>query len=153
MSDSQGGRLPILRLGGLTAAALVIHGYHLGVEDAEIYIPTAKKLLHPGLYPYADEFFLSHGHLSLFGPILAWTSRLTHLPIDWSILTWYILTLFAMLAACWLLLKACFHSPRAHWTGIAAEDIRKLALEYATVKPSVIRLNYFVKVPFRAPNS
>jgi len=97
---------------------LVIHGYHLGVEDAEIYIPTAKKLLNPGLYPYADEFFLSHGHLSLFGPILAWTSRLTHLPIDWSIFAWYILTLFAMLASCWLLLKACFASPRARWTGM-----------------------------------
>jgi len=33
----------------------------------------------------------------------------------------------------------------AQWTGIAAEDIRKLALEYATVRPSVIRLNYGVQ--------
>jgi hypothetical protein len=118
MTDSRAGRLPILRLGGLTAAALVIHGYHLGVEDAEIYIPTAKKLLNPRMYPYADEFFLSHGHLSLFGPILAWTSRLTHLPIDWSIFAWYILTLFAMLASCWMLLRACFSSARARWTGM-----------------------------------
>lgn len=118
MTESQGGKLPILRLGGLTAAALVIHGYHLGVEDAEIYIPTAKKLLHPTLYPYADEFFLSHGHLSLFGPILAWTSRLTHLPIDCSIFAWYIVTLFAMLASCWLLLTACFSSARARWSGM-----------------------------------
>ena len=93
IADSQGGSmsrprvegLPILRLGGLTAAALVIHGYHLGVEDAEIYVPTAKKLLDPSLYPYATEFFLSHGHLSLYGPLLAWTSKLTHLPIDWAI--------------------------------------------------------------------
>jgi hypothetical protein len=114
----QNGRLPILRLGGLTAAALLIHGYHLGVEDAEIYIPTAKKLLHPALYPYGDEFFLSHGHLSLFGPVLASTSRLTHLPIDWSIFGWYIVTLFAMLAACWVLLSACFESSRARWTGM-----------------------------------
>jgi molybdopterin guanine dinucleotide-containing S/N-oxide reductase-like protein len=30
----------------------------------------------------------------------------------------------------------------ARWTGIAAEDIRKLACEYATVRPSVIRPNY-----------
>ena len=115
MTQSQGGKLPILRLGGLTAAALFIHGYHLGVEDAEIYVPTAKKLLHPALYPYASEFFLSHGHLSLFGPILAWTSRLTHLPIDWTIFAWYILTLFGMLTSCWFLLKACFSSPRARW--------------------------------------
>jgi len=33
----------------------------------------------------------------------------------------------------------------AQWTGIAAEDIRKLAQEYATVRPSVIRLNYGVQ--------
>ncbi|MGA7473509.1 MAG: molybdopterin-dependent oxidoreductase [Candidatus Sulfotelmatobacter sp.] len=33
----------------------------------------------------------------------------------------------------------------AQWTGIAAEDIRKLAREYATVRPSVIRVNYGVQ--------
>jgi anaerobic selenocysteine-containing dehydrogenase len=33
----------------------------------------------------------------------------------------------------------------AQWTGIAAEDIRRLAREYATTRPSVIRLNYGVQ--------
>jgi len=33
----------------------------------------------------------------------------------------------------------------AHWTGIAADDIRKLAREYATTHPAVIRLNYGVQ--------
>ncbi|MBZ5685635.1 MAG: molybdopterin-dependent oxidoreductase [Acidobacteriia bacterium] len=33
----------------------------------------------------------------------------------------------------------------AQWTGIAAEDIRKLAREYATARPSAIRLNYGVQ--------
>jgi molybdopterin guanine dinucleotide-containing S/N-oxide reductase-like protein len=33
----------------------------------------------------------------------------------------------------------------APWTGISADDIRKLAREYATVRPSVIRLNYGVQ--------
>jgi anaerobic selenocysteine-containing dehydrogenase len=33
----------------------------------------------------------------------------------------------------------------AQWTGIAADDIRKLARGYATVRPSVIRLNYGVQ--------
>ncbi|HET9308682.1 MAG TPA: molybdopterin-dependent oxidoreductase, partial [Candidatus Sulfotelmatobacter sp.] len=33
----------------------------------------------------------------------------------------------------------------AQWTGIAAEDIRQLAREYASVRPSVIRLNYGVQ--------
>ena len=33
----------------------------------------------------------------------------------------------------------------AQWTGIVADDIRQLAREYATVRPSVIRLNYGVQ--------
>jgi molybdopterin guanine dinucleotide-containing S/N-oxide reductase-like protein len=33
----------------------------------------------------------------------------------------------------------------ARWTGISAEDIRKLAREYATTRPAVIRLNYGVQ--------
>jgi molybdopterin guanine dinucleotide-containing S/N-oxide reductase-like protein len=33
----------------------------------------------------------------------------------------------------------------AQWTGIAASDILKLAREYATVRPSVIRLNYGIQ--------
>src|SRR5260370_924694 len=33
----------------------------------------------------------------------------------------------------------------AHWTGISAADIRKLAREYAATRPSVIRVNYGVQ--------
>jgi len=33
----------------------------------------------------------------------------------------------------------------AQWTGIAAADIRKLARDYATVRPAVIRMNYGVQ--------
>jgi molybdopterin guanine dinucleotide-containing S/N-oxide reductase-like protein len=33
----------------------------------------------------------------------------------------------------------------AHWTGISAADIRQLAREYATVRPSVIRVNYGIQ--------
>jgi hypothetical protein len=111
-------RFPILRVGCLTATALAIHGYHLGVEDGEIYVPAAKKLLNPKLYPYATEFFLSHGHLSLFSHILAWTALLTHMSMDWTLFVWYIASLFAMLASCWLLARACFSSPRARWSAM-----------------------------------
>jgi len=111
-------RWPILRLAGLTAAALCIHGYHLGVEDGEIYLPAAKKFLNPELYPYAPEFFLSHAHLSIFSAILGWTSRLTHLPMDWTALLWYVITLFAMLLSCWLVAAACFESERARWCSV-----------------------------------
>jgi hypothetical protein len=108
-------QLPIVRLGLLTAAAVAIHGYHPGVEDAEIYLPAAKKLLHPELYPYASEFFIIHDRMSLFSPILVWTARITHLSMDWTIALWYVVSLFAMLAACWMLVATCFQSPRARW--------------------------------------
>src|SRR5262249_43747806 len=33
----------------------------------------------------------------------------------------------------------------AGWTGISADDIRKLAREYATARPAVIRVNYGIQ--------
>ena len=111
-------RLPVLRLAVLTIAALAVHGYHLGVDDGEIYVPAARRLLNPKLYPFAPEFFLSHAHLSIFSPTLAWTARITHLSIDWTILSWYIVTLFAMMIASWKLASACFQSSRARWSAV-----------------------------------
>ena len=112
------GRLPVLRLAGLTAAALLIHGYHLGVEDAEIYEPAARWFRHSQLYPFGREFFLSHAHLSLFGPVVAATGWLTHMSMDWTFLAWYVVTLFATLAGSWILASACFTSSRARWSAV-----------------------------------
>ncbi len=43
--------------------------------------------------------------------------------------------------------RAQQYSPErvAYWTGISADDIRKLAREFATERPSVIRLNYGIQ--------
>jgi hypothetical protein len=120
MKRSGGGAFPVIRLALLTAAALIIHGYHLGVEDAEIYIPAARKLLDPRLYPYANEFFMSHARMSAFGAVLAAVARLTHLSMDWTMFLLYIATLFAMLVACWTLANVCFHSSRARWCSVLA---------------------------------
>ena len=110
--------IPFARLALVTAGAIGIAGYHLGVDDGEIYVPAAQKLLHPALFPYGTEFFQSHEHLSLFAPILAWTARLTHLSMDWTIFIWYILTTFALLVSCWLLSSVCFRSARARWASV-----------------------------------
>jgi hypothetical protein len=118
MTSATNQRLPFVRLALLSAAAVVLHGYHLGVEDAEIYIPAAKKLLNPRLYPFATEFFLSHERLSLFAPILACSARLTHLSMDATIFLWYIATLFATFAACWMLAALGFCSARARWCAV-----------------------------------
>jgi hypothetical protein len=111
-------RLPIRRLLALTAFAVLVHGYHAGVEDAEIYVPAAKKLLNPSLYPFAPEFFLAHGHLSMFAPLLAGVSKLTHLSMDWTLFVCYVACLFATLLSCWMVVTACFSNARARWTSI-----------------------------------
>ncbi len=116
-------RLPLLRLGLLTAAALAIHGYHFGVEDAEIFIPAASKLLHPDLFPYGTEFFLSHERFSIFAPIIAFSACLTHLSTDATVFCWYLITLFATLAASWMLAELCFDSPRARWAALLAMTV------------------------------
>lgn len=111
-------RFPYVRLALITLGALVVHGYHLGVEDGEIYIPAVRKLLHPKTYPYAAEFFLSHERLSMFAPIVAWSARLTHLSADWAAFLWYLITLFATFAGCWMLASTCFCSARARWCSV-----------------------------------
>jgi hypothetical protein len=100
----------------LSIVALFIHGYHLGVEDSETYLPAAKKLLNPSLYPFATQFFQMHEHLSIFGPVVAGTARLTRMPIDWAIFAWFMAGIFTMLVSCWMLARACFTSPRARWS-------------------------------------
>lgn len=118
MKPDSGSRPPYLQIILLAIAAFSLHGYHLGVEDSEIYLPAIKQLIHPALYPFAPEFFLSHGHLSLFSPIVAWTARLAHISADWAILLWYFLTLLAMVCACWMVASACFENARARWCSV-----------------------------------
>jgi len=38
--------------------------------------------------------------------------------MDWTILGWYLATLFAMLVSCWMLASACFRSERARWGAV-----------------------------------
>src|SRR5260370_670855 len=64
----------------VTVLAVLIHGYHLGVDDAAIYVPAIKSVADPTLYPFGSEFFMSHAHLSFFPDIVGESARLTRLP-------------------------------------------------------------------------
>jgi hypothetical protein len=99
----------------LAVAAVLVHGYHPFVEDAEIYVPGIKKLLNPALYPYNDVFFASHARLTLFPNLIAESVRLTHLPLEWMLLAWHVSCIFSLLFACWKLGRLCFGSARAAW--------------------------------------
>jgi hypothetical protein len=49
MSSFSGPRVPVLGLALVAALAVLIHGYHLGVDDAAIYVPAIKRVADPAL--------------------------------------------------------------------------------------------------------
>jgi hypothetical protein len=96
----------------LTADALLVHGYHPYAEDAEIYLPGVEKILHPKLFPVGREFFLSHASLTFFPSLIAFSLRVTHLPMEAGLFLWHLASIFLLLLACWELSGLCF--PNAH---------------------------------------
>ncbi len=103
----------------LTAGALTVHGYHPWSEDAEIYLPGIEKILHPELFPVGREFFQSHAGLTLFPNIIAFSIRVTHLPLGAAIFLWHIGSVLLLLTACWQLTGLLFPERNiARWCGV-----------------------------------
>jgi hypothetical protein len=103
----------------LTGGAFLLHGYHPGAEDAEIYLPGILKDLHPNLFPFNGEFFANHAHMTIFPDLIAYSARLLPLPFDWVLVLWQLTSIFLLLAACWKLSGKCFSNPSARWAGVA----------------------------------
>jgi hypothetical protein len=119
MSSSSSACPPVFGLLSITALAVCIQGYHLGADDAAIYVPGIKKVADPDLYPFGAEFFQSHAHLTFFPNLIGESARLTRLPVDAVIFVWHVFGVFLLMLASWQLLCACFHNRSARWSGIA----------------------------------
>jgi hypothetical protein len=102
----------------LTAGALLVHGYHPYAEDAEIYLPSVEKILHPALFPVGQEFFASHASLTIFPNLIAFSLRVTHLPMEAGLFLWHLASIFLLLLACWELSSLFFLNARARWGGV-----------------------------------
>jgi hypothetical protein len=102
----------------LTAAGLLIHGYHLGAEDQAIYLPSIKMKLDPGLYPYDAPFFLAQTTPALFDGLIAVSIQATGLRLDVAVLLWHALSIFLFLLGCWQLARRCFVLPSAQWAAV-----------------------------------
>ncbi len=113
------GESPVPGLSAITAVAVLVHGYHLGVDDSAIYVPAIKRVADPNLYPFGAEFFMSHAHLSIFAGLVGGSARLTHFPIDTVIFAWHVASIFLLLLAAWQLLGTCFKGSHARWGGVA----------------------------------
>lgn len=103
----------------LTFAALLIHGYHLGVEDQAIYLPAIKRHLDPSLYPHDAAFFLSQTRWTLFDESLASFVRFSRIPLEFAVLLFHALGIFLLLFGCLQVSRRVFPEARAQWAGVA----------------------------------
>ena len=112
-------RIPFFRILLLACIAILVQGYHFGVDDAEIYIPAVARFADPHLYPVGAQFFLSHARLSIFAPLVGWTARVAGGSVEYASLFWYIACVFLLLVAAWQLSTAFFNSQHARWGSVA----------------------------------
>lgn len=103
----------------LTAAALLVHGYHPYGEDGGVYAAGIKKLLHPELFPYWTDFVTEHLRFSLFAPLIACLVRLSHLGLDLVLFLVYLASLWLTLRGGWAVLARSTGSVRACFGGVA----------------------------------
>ena len=106
---TRAGRIPLLL--AITLASILVHGYHMGTDDAAIYAPGIEKAAGPSLFPFGSEFFMHHAGLSLFPRLVASITWLTGLPIEWSMLLWFAFAQFLLLWSAYELAGQCFRSP------------------------------------------
>jgi hypothetical protein len=103
----------------LTCAAILIAGYHSGIEDDAIYLPGIKKLLNPALYPHDAQFFASQTKAFLLLRAVAASARVTHIPVEWLQLVWQVISIFALIAGCWYVAARCFRELRERIGAVA----------------------------------
>jgi hypothetical protein len=109
----------LARLAGLTLFAFLVMGYHPGLEDDSFYLAAIKRDLRPALFPYDSDFFRLQFQLTIFDKLIAFSVRLTHLPVLWDVLLWQWLGIFLVLFGCWRIARRCFDLPQAQWAAVA----------------------------------
>ena len=68
-------------LGCVTLVAITVMGYHPGLEDDSFYLAAIKHNLNPSLFPHDADFFRVQFQATIFDKLIAFSVRLTHLPL------------------------------------------------------------------------
>lgn len=103
----------------LAILAVLVHGFHVGIEDEAIYLPAIKKQLTPGLYPYDSVFFFAQTRYTLFPELVAFMVRVTEIPLRVVLFANHVLSIFLVLLGCLHLSRECFENRSAHWGSVA----------------------------------
>ena len=103
----------------LALLAILIEGYHPGLEDDTYYLAAIKRNLNPQLFPGDSEFFRLQFQATIFDKLIALSVHLTHLPLAWDLFLWQFGSIFLMLACCWRITGFCFEETHARWAAVA----------------------------------
>src|ERR1035438_4576335 len=102
----------------LTLFAILVQGYHPGVEDDGVYLAAIKKDLNPALYPHDADFFRLQLQATLFDKLIAGSIRLTHLPPGVTILLWQFVSVFMILWGGLRISRRVFVETHAQWAAV-----------------------------------
>src|SRR5258708_7403144 len=105
-------------LASLSVLAMLVMGYHPGLEDDAFYLAAIKRNLNPVLFPHDSEFFRLQFQATIFDKLIAFSVRLSHLPLVWAVLLWQFAAIFLLLHGCWRISRRCFAQPQAQWAGV-----------------------------------
>lgn len=103
----------------VSLGALLVEGYHPGVEDDAVYLSAIQRRLDPALYPHDSRLFTMQMQASVFDKMMAAWVRVTHIPVPASELLGQILAAIFLLWGCWRIAKRCFPSEAGQWAGVA----------------------------------
>lgn len=112
-----------LLLAALTVLGILVAGYHPGAEDDGVYLAAIQHDLNPGLFRADADFFALKLQATMFDKLVAASIRITHVPVAVMELVWHLLTIFAILAACYRIASRCFEHEYARWCGVALVSV------------------------------
>ena len=101
-----------------TVFAFLLMGYHPGLEDDVFYLAAIKRNLNPSLFPHDTDFFRIHFQATIFDKLIAFSVRLSHLPLAWALLLWQLAAIFLILHGCWRISRRCFSDSAAQWAAV-----------------------------------
>jgi len=102
----------------LAAFAMLVQGYHPGLEDDAFYVAAIKQDLNPSLFPHDADFFRVQFQATVFDKLIAFSLRWTHVPLEWGILFWQWAVTVLILWGCWRISRRCFAETHAQWAAV-----------------------------------
>jgi hypothetical protein len=102
----------------LTAACVLLHGYHLGVQDQAIYLPAIKKALDAALYPHDAAFFISQTQWMYTDEIIAAVTRATGAPLEVVLFIFHLTCVFLVLLALLRISRRCWSTAAGQWGAV-----------------------------------